>query len=73
MKIQVNLSNELLEKLDYICKSLGVSRSAFCALWIGQGVMSYGKAMETLDKIGFDAVETAKLTIQEKLNEDTKD
>ena len=45
MKIQVNLSNELLEKLDYICKSLGVSRSAFCALWIGRKRgMSYGKA-----------------------------
>lgn len=73
MKIQVNLSPELIEKIDHICKSLGVSRSAFCALWIGQGVLSYGKAIETLDKIGFDACETARLAIQEKLSEDTKD
>lgn len=72
MKIQVNLSDELLEKLDYICKALGVSRSAFCALWIGQGVMSYGKAIDTLDKIGNDAIATARTAILEKMNEDTK-
>lgn len=43
MKVQVNLSDELVSKIDSFAKAMGVSRSALCGVWIGQTVMSMEK------------------------------
>lgn len=37
-KIYVKLSNESIEKLDYIAKKLGMSRSSLIAYYVGQGI-----------------------------------
>lgn len=40
MKVQVTLSDELVEKIDEYAKKMGVSRSALCGVWIGQAIIS---------------------------------
>lgn len=47
MKVQVNLSEELVQKIDNYAKAMGVSRSALCGVWLGQLVMSYERTIET--------------------------
>lgn len=46
MRVQVNVADEMVERIDYYAKKLGVSRSALCSVLIGQGIMGYDKAME---------------------------
>lgn len=69
MKIQVNISDEMVEKVDYWAKKIGVSRSAFSAMAIGNAVMGYEKTMELADKFGIDIIEeyeTKELTEDER-------
>lgn len=44
MRVQVNLSDKMVERLDAIAEDLGLSRSSLCNMFIGQGVNSYEKA-----------------------------
>lgn len=60
MKIQTNVSEEMVEKVDYWAKKIGVSRSAFCAMAIGNAVMGYEKTMEIADKIGIEEIEKSR-------------
>ncbi len=53
MRIQVNITEELAEELSGYAKQVGISRSALCAVFIGQGAMSYRKAFELIDKVDF--------------------
>jgi len=46
VKLQINVSDELCERIDKYAKMMGQPRSALCAVWIGQGVMGFDKAME---------------------------
>lgn len=50
MRVQVNLSDEMVSIVDEYAKSMGVSRSAFCSMLISQGVMSYDKNISVLFK-----------------------
>lgn len=52
MRVQVNLSEEMLGKVDAYAEKMGVSRSALCALLIGQGIMSYDKSVDVLTALG---------------------
>lgn len=52
MRAQINLSDEMVNKLDMYAKVLGMSRSALCAYFIGQGVMGLDKANDTIASIG---------------------
>lgn len=38
MRIQVNLTDDMVERVDRIRKQYGVTRSALCAMFIGQQV-----------------------------------
>ena len=60
MKLQVNVNAELVAKIDSYAKMLGVSRSALCAVFIGQGLAAYDKSFETLEKCGVAAAEMLK-------------
>lgn len=51
MKVQINLSDDLVSKIDSFAKAMGVSRSALCGVWIGQTVMSMEKTLETGQKV----------------------
>lgn len=45
MRIQVNLSEEMVERCDYYAKKMGVTRSSLCSMLIGQGIMSFDKSI----------------------------
>lgn len=44
MRIQVQLSEQMVERIDKIAELYGVNRSAFCAMIIGQSVSSLEQA-----------------------------
>jgi len=44
MRVQVNLSDELVQRIDESAYAIGMSRSAFCGFLIGQGINSYEQA-----------------------------
>ena len=52
MRVQVNLSDEMVGKIDKYARTMGVSRSALCSMLIGQGIMGYDKSMDVLTLIG---------------------
>ena len=43
MRIQVNVSDELVAQLDEYAKAVGMSRSGLCTFFIGQGMFSLNK------------------------------
>lgn len=54
MRIQVNLSDEMVSDIDSLAKKYGVSRSSLCATLIGQGVSSHlevGKLMQNKETL----------------------
>ena len=56
-KIQVTLSNKLINTIDFYAQQIGMSRSALCAYWIGQSCMA-------LDNL----VRTSNNTVEKKIN-----
>lgn len=48
MRIQVNLSDEMNEKVNEYSKKFGVTKSQFCSMVIGQAVMSYDNALDIM-------------------------
>lgn len=52
MRVQVNLSDEMVVRVDSYAQKMGVSRSALCSMLIGQGIMSYDKSMDILSILG---------------------
>jgi metal-responsive CopG/Arc/MetJ family transcriptional regulator len=49
MRIQVNLSEKMVNKIDYLAENMGVSRSALCSTIIGQYVMGLEKSFEAIE------------------------
>lgn len=45
MKVQVNLSEEMVERVDAQAKSIGLSRSGLCAVAIGQYIANCDNAL----------------------------
>lgn len=52
MRVQVNLSDEMVVKVDSYAKKMGVSRSALCSILVGQGIMTYDKSMDIISVMG---------------------
>lgn len=52
MRVQVNLSDEMVARVDFYAKKMGVSRSALCSMLVGQGIMAYDKSMDIISVIG---------------------
>lgn len=46
MRVQVNISDDLVTQLDEYAKAVGLSRSALCGYFIGQGMFSLQKGLE---------------------------
>lgn len=51
-KFQVTVSDEVAEKVKEFSGYMGLSRSAFCAVAIGEKIMQYEKAYQIIDKFG---------------------
>lgn len=52
MRVQVNLSDEMVNKVDMYAHKMGVSRSALCSVLIGQGIMNFDTSTDILTAIG---------------------
>lgn len=52
MRVQVNLSEDMVQRADHYAQKMGVSRSALCSMLIGQGIMTYDKTYDVVDAIG---------------------
>lgn len=52
MRVQVNLSDEMVTKVDNYARMMGVSRSALCSVLVGQGIMGFDKAADVLTLLG---------------------
>ena len=52
MRLQVNVSEEMVKEVDRYAALMGVSRSALCSMFIGQGIMSYNKGFAMLENLG---------------------
>lgn len=61
MRVQVNLSDEMVKNVDKYAKQMGVSRSALCSILIGQGIMNYDKAMDIISIVGDKIGDSLKL------------
>jgi len=60
MKVQVNISDDMVEKIDSLANKMGVSRSSLCAMAVGQYILSFEKSMSILENMGTDAVKFLK-------------
>ena len=47
-RLQISLSNELLEKMDAYCKRLGVSRSNYVSMLVAQNLDTMSRMMELM-------------------------
>lgn len=56
MRVQVNLSEKMVERVDRIAEDMGLSRSAVCNMLIGQGVNSYEKANNIIANLPQEAI-----------------
>lgn len=56
-RIYVTVSADMAERIDFYREKMGLTRSAYCAYIIGQGVMSMDKAMGIWDEMGKAIVE----------------
>ena len=48
-RLQVTMSEEMRDKLERYSNMTGVSMSALCNVFIGQGLMGYDKAFQLLE------------------------
>lgn len=49
MKVQVIMSEEMVKRVDEYANAMGVSRSALCAIFIGQGVMGFDRGVNMVE------------------------
>lgn len=52
MRVNVNLSDEMVKKVDGFAKAYGVPRSALLSIWIGQTVDGLTKVEDVYKKAG---------------------
>jgi hypothetical protein len=68
LKVQVTVSDEMVTKIDAYAKEMGISRSALCSVFIGQGVLGFDKAYKLVN----DAIDTVTSDLIEKMENDPK-
>lgn len=51
MRVQVNLNDELVKKIDDYADKIGTTRSALCSIFIGQGILGYDNATAVLNTV----------------------
>ena len=66
-RIFVTVSRDMGSRIDFYREKMGVSRSAFCAYLIGQGVMSMDKAMGIMDDMGKAIVEKTSAAVSDSV------
>ena len=54
MRVEINLNPDLVKKIDEYAAAIGQSRSAVCAVWIGQSVLGIEKASQAIQSMGIN-------------------
>lgn len=54
MRVQVNVNDNLVKKIDEYASAMGVSRSALCSVWIATAIMGMEKGLDTISAMGND-------------------
>lgn len=57
VRVQVNISDEMVVKIDEYARKMGVSRSALCSVLVGQGIMNYERSADLLQVISDKVLE----------------
>jgi len=65
MKVQVNVNDELVARIDYYAKKMGVSRSSLCSMFIGQSVMTYDKSFDILDSVAKSQLQSSDAVLEQ--------
>jgi len=65
MKVQVNVNDDLVKRIDYYAKKMGVSRSSLCGMFIGQAVMTYDKSFDILDNVAKSQMKSTDADIEQ--------
>lgn len=61
MKVQVNIEDEAVKRIDEYARQMGVSRSAWCGMMIGQGLVAMDRSIMVIQKMA----EGAQMTIED--------
>lgn len=64
-RITITVSDESVEKLSYYGEKMGMNRSALCAYFVGQGLLSMDKAYSLIDRFASDMSEEMKKNLAE--------
>lgn len=56
VKVQITLSEDMVNRIDDYAKAMGISRSALCATFIGQGIMSYDKSFDIISNAAVSGI-----------------
>lgn len=54
MRLQIGISDEMASRLDRLSERMGVTRSALCAMLLGQGALSLEKSLNFVENMGFN-------------------
>ena len=65
MRVQVMMSDKMVQRVDELANDLGMSRSATCNMLISQGVMSYEKTSKAMSTLPSELVEKLLKNIPE--------
>ena len=65
-RLQTQINDEMLKKIDFYCQKMCVSRSNLCSMLIAQGLAGLDKAFSLMDDVGAQLIEQVK---KEKENE----
>ena len=56
-RLTVTFSDSVVNDLDILCEQMGVTKSQFVAIAVGEKIYQYKMASETLAKIGVDLIQ----------------
>ena len=56
MRVQVNLNENVVKRLDELANVMGVSRSALCAVWIGNSLLAHEKTYQSINDLTKQAI-----------------
>lgn len=51
-RLQIMVNDDMLKKIEFYSEKMSVSKSSFCCMLIGQGLMQFDKSISLVDKNG---------------------
>lgn len=60
MRLQVNISENMLKKIENYSSEFGISKSAFCSMLIGQGILGLDSTKDVLTNLSLDLLSKQK-------------